>query len=155
MGISSNPLARLGQHKSQSWFDQIVRIEIERCPSRSHALHAESVAICDENPRHNIKRNTVHLHPDAYGPIKPKAKRVSSPTHRVGSGKTYNGSDELIKAVSEEMRDRKITKIWRKTGISQPTLARLRDGIGPFREYTLLTIAEYLGIHGNTTQAQP
>jgi DNA-binding Xre family transcriptional regulator len=48
--------------------------------------------------------------------------------------------------IQNMLADRNLRKISAVTGVSQPTLARLRDGAGPFRQSTLLKIAAYLGI---------
>lgn len=53
VGISLSAVARLIQHRSSGWFDQIVRIDIERFDSRDTALAAENIAIKKERPRHN------------------------------------------------------------------------------------------------------
>jgi hypothetical protein len=55
VGISKRPSARYKQHESQShWFDDVVRIDIERFPSREAALAAELEAIRTEKPLRNI-----------------------------------------------------------------------------------------------------
>jgi len=56
VGISLNPFARLNGHAHMShWSDDIVRIEIERHPSRDAAEAAERAAIAAEKPRHNFR----------------------------------------------------------------------------------------------------
>jgi hypothetical protein len=56
VGISLNTLKRIRDHKSQStWFDSVVRIEIERYPSREEALIAEERAIVEEKPLLNLR----------------------------------------------------------------------------------------------------
>jgi len=57
VGISLSALNRLGQHKDHShWFDTISRVEIENFNTREEALVAESLAIFNEKPTHNIKQ---------------------------------------------------------------------------------------------------
>jgi excisionase family DNA binding protein len=57
VGISINAVSRLSQHKQAShWFDEIVRIEIQKLPDRETALEAERKAISEERPLHNIQR---------------------------------------------------------------------------------------------------
>jgi hypothetical protein len=63
VGISKNAVCRLNGHQSKSWYDDLARVEIEKHPSRDHALYAESVAIRVENPLYNIER-PERLHPD-------------------------------------------------------------------------------------------
>lgn len=58
VGISLNTVARLSQHKRNArWYEQIVRIDIERFRSRTEALAAEDRAIEVEKPLHNIAKN--------------------------------------------------------------------------------------------------
>lgn len=55
VGISVQPIVRLYQHQMQSeWYDEIVRVEIERFPSPKEARAAEMKAIKDEKPVFNI-----------------------------------------------------------------------------------------------------
>jgi predicted GIY-YIG superfamily endonuclease len=55
VGISLNPLNRLGQHKhNAAWFDKITRVAIEQFPSWAAALEAERNAIKEEKPLYNI-----------------------------------------------------------------------------------------------------
>ena len=57
VGISLNHLHRLGQHKNNAhWYDRIVRVTIERFPTRKEAKAAEDTAIANENPECNIVR---------------------------------------------------------------------------------------------------
>ncbi len=55
VGISYCTPERLAGHRGASdWFDEIVRIEIERYPSRAEAHKAEIEAIKNEKPIHNL-----------------------------------------------------------------------------------------------------
>jgi hypothetical protein len=54
VGVSLTALIRLQGHKRSAWFDDIVRVEIERFPTREAALNAEMGAIKSEGPKHNI-----------------------------------------------------------------------------------------------------
>jgi hypothetical protein len=55
VGIAVDPTNRLKQHLNVShWRDSIVRVEIERHPTREAALAAELEAIRTEKPLHNI-----------------------------------------------------------------------------------------------------
>jgi hypothetical protein len=60
VGISYSALSRLMEgHRSQShWFDDIVRVEIERYPTRKDAEKAELEAIGREKPLHNLITDT-------------------------------------------------------------------------------------------------
>jgi hypothetical protein len=50
-------MGRTKNHSSAAdWFQQVTRIEIEWCASREAALWAESTAIENEKPKHNIIR---------------------------------------------------------------------------------------------------
>ena len=55
VGVSYTTFERLMQHRAASdWFDRIVRIEIERFPTREAALWAEEIAIKEEKPLFNV-----------------------------------------------------------------------------------------------------
>ena len=57
VGVSLNSINRLSQHKNGShWFEDIARVEIEKCDSRQNALEAETNAILNENPLHNVRK---------------------------------------------------------------------------------------------------
>jgi len=59
VGISFCAVLRLSAHRKESgWYGEIVRVEIERFPTRYAVLVAERKAIRAENPRHNIKYNS-------------------------------------------------------------------------------------------------
>lgn len=54
VGMSMNPFKRLGGHRFESiWFDRIVKITIERYPTKWDAITAERRAIRNENPQFN------------------------------------------------------------------------------------------------------
>jgi hypothetical protein len=56
VGESLNAVVRLAAHgKSAHWFDDIRRVEIEVFPDRESARAAETKAIRDERPLHNIR----------------------------------------------------------------------------------------------------
>lgn len=56
VGISNSALKRMSGHRSQSkWFDMVVKIEIERFPTRDAALAAEETAIQNEKPLLNLR----------------------------------------------------------------------------------------------------
>jgi len=58
VGISLNALNRLGQHKEHShWFETISRVHIEKYETRESALEAETLAIRNEKPKYNIRKN--------------------------------------------------------------------------------------------------
>lgn len=54
VGASLNVLQRQVTHSSMSsWFDEVVKITIEKHPTKDAALAAERAAIAVEAPRHN------------------------------------------------------------------------------------------------------
>lgn len=60
VGISLSAVHRLGQHKEHShWFSTISRVEIQKFETREEALLAETHAIRDEKPKHNIKKRSA------------------------------------------------------------------------------------------------
>lgn len=63
VGVTSNPVGRFSthRHKKDWWRSQVVRIELEWLPSRTHAFAAEKVAIATENPIHNVSRPKVNV----------------------------------------------------------------------------------------------
>lgn len=55
IGISIHPFARMGQHQGdKSWWGEVVKVTIERHPTRADVVAAERVAIRAEGPRYNI-----------------------------------------------------------------------------------------------------
>lgn len=55
VGISLSTASRLGQHRCGSdWSKKVVKITIERYPTRKSALAAELAAIQTEHPLHNV-----------------------------------------------------------------------------------------------------
>lgn len=57
VGVSLNAVIRLAQHKQASdWFNSITRVDIEFFESRQKALSAETEAIQEEGPAHNIRK---------------------------------------------------------------------------------------------------
>jgi predicted GIY-YIG superfamily endonuclease len=57
VGVSLSHFARLQQHKSASmWFDKIANVTIEQFETRAEALRAETKAIINEKPLHNIRK---------------------------------------------------------------------------------------------------
>lgn len=58
VGISIQPLNRLGQHQSsKSWWTQIVRVEMVHYADRATAKAVETKAIQDERPLYNIQED--------------------------------------------------------------------------------------------------
>jgi hypothetical protein len=55
IGISVNAVARLAQHRDQTWFPRIGTITVERFDTYEEAECAELRAICYEGPIHNIR----------------------------------------------------------------------------------------------------
>jgi len=54
VGTSFSAVNRLSCHKREAgWFDQIASVTIEKFETRRAALHAEALAIAQENPRFN------------------------------------------------------------------------------------------------------
>ena len=57
VGISSNALRRLAEHRDNSaWFCDIHSVTIEHYETRQEVLEAEAKAIHLENPLHNVQR---------------------------------------------------------------------------------------------------
>jgi predicted GIY-YIG superfamily endonuclease len=55
VGISWSAMSRLAQHKNEKrWWKTVARVDIEHFATRKQALQAESVAIKNEQPVHNI-----------------------------------------------------------------------------------------------------
>lgn len=52
-GQSLCAVARLSQHRRSPWFDEIARVEIEKCCSQEYAQFVENMAIRLENPKYN------------------------------------------------------------------------------------------------------
>lgn len=64
VGISLNPVVRLADHNSKSfWADAIRRVEIEFIPDEFAPSMFERKIIMEENPKHNI----VHKNGKSWG----------------------------------------------------------------------------------------
>jgi excinuclease UvrABC nuclease subunit len=56
VGISLRPFSRFKEHKTHSgWADQIANMAIEYFPTRTEAMAAETKAVQEEEPLHNIR----------------------------------------------------------------------------------------------------
>lgn len=56
VGISLRPFSRFKEHNTHSeWADQIANMTIEYFPNRMEAMAAETKAVQEENPAHNIR----------------------------------------------------------------------------------------------------
>lgn len=55
VGISVNAVARMGQHRRQTWFHEIKTVTVEGFETYGEAERAELRAICYEKPLHNIR----------------------------------------------------------------------------------------------------
>ena len=53
IGVSKQPVQRLGEHRGEDWSGEIARIDVAYFPTRDAALNAEQIAIARERPRHN------------------------------------------------------------------------------------------------------
>jgi predicted GIY-YIG superfamily endonuclease len=79
IGISINAVARLAQHKDQTWFSRIAKVTIERFETYQEAEEAELRAICYEGPIHNVKgpRDAKDLGP-ALSKLRAQQRRAAS-----------------------------------------------------------------------------
>jgi predicted GIY-YIG superfamily endonuclease len=58
VGVSMSAIKRLSEHKNKSaWFKDIARVDVENFETRKSALVAESLAIRNEKPKHNVIHN--------------------------------------------------------------------------------------------------
>ena len=61
VGISLQPFARMGQHRTdKSWWGEVAAVTIERHPTRRDVLAAERDAIRREKPRYNVVHTAPH-----------------------------------------------------------------------------------------------
>lgn len=73
IGISSNAIARLGQHgRDKTWFNEIANITVEYISDRKSAYIAEANAIYNEKPKYNKTHKS-----EKQKTIAKKPKRVS------------------------------------------------------------------------------
>lgn len=105
VGISYTAISRLVGHRSNAhWFDEIVRIEIERFQTREAAAKAELEAIKNEKPLHNLWTNTKKG-PSARSPekqaiidrLKPLIEAAGYTIAKKASYCTYEGTWDLIR----------------------------------------------------------
>lgn len=62
-GISVNACGRISNHSHGAWWDQVRFATFEHFDSRALALRAESAAILEEHPRHNLDRTDKRTTP--------------------------------------------------------------------------------------------
>ncbi|MER7835305.1 GIY-YIG nuclease family protein [Streptomyces sp. NPDC096040] len=60
VGSSYDPEERCKRHRSAPWWPLVARRTDDWRSSRAHAYHAESAAIMDEGPAHNVMGSTAH-----------------------------------------------------------------------------------------------
>lgn len=66
VGVSLNSIARAAQHRTQScWYDDFHTMTRQSYSTRGEALDAETLAIVNEQPKHNVRKTT---------PPRPKSK---------------------------------------------------------------------------------
>lgn len=70
---SGNASKSIGDKANAHWFNRIVRIEIEKFPTREAASAAEGVAIRDENPACNVCGRVVPTDGGTGGGVVPTA----------------------------------------------------------------------------------
>lgn len=95
VGISNSALLRTANHRDQSkWFDQVVRIEIERFPSRADALAAEEKAIITEKPTFNLrcgrKTGTLARNPELQSEHEAALAEAAAKGIRVNKGRAVS-----------------------------------------------------------------
>jgi hypothetical protein len=116
VGVSFCAVLRLSQHrKAAGWYGDIVRVEIERFPTREDVLTAERKAIAEEKPKHNIHFNgapDVSLAGEALDLIPDAADRLyferAHISHSILSGRIwYNLSQasDVLGISTKEVRD--------------------------------------------------
>jgi len=127
VGVSLNALNRLGQHKRNAhWFNSISNVTIEHFPTRGEALAAETLAIQQENPLHNIKNKRhplgIFLEKTQYERLEAAKDQI---TYEVTTLKAMYTSEELAselniqhKHVRECIDKNLISAIKTKGGIS-------------------------------------
>ena len=68
VGVALGAIARLQQHSAaSSWARGIARIEMQHFPTRSAAIAAETRAIREESPAHNVVGRAVNLNTSEIG----------------------------------------------------------------------------------------
>lgn len=77
VGVSLSVVTRLSQHRDARWFEDIARIDVKWFPTRREALHAEAVAIWQENPKWNRQRPACE--PPALAEWDPFTQRWAPP----------------------------------------------------------------------------
>ncbi|MGW3971154.1 hypothetical protein ACWEFD_17880 [Streptomyces ardesiacus] len=60
VGSSYDPEERCARHRAAPWWPLVARRTDDWRPSRAHAYHAESAAIVDERPAHNVMGSAAY-----------------------------------------------------------------------------------------------
>lgn len=128
IGISLNTLNRLGQHRRNAhWFKSISAVTIEHFTTRSEALHAETSAIQQENPLHNIKNKR---HPAGIFLEKSRFERLENAkdelTHKVTTLNAVYTSQEIASELG--IQHKQVRECIDKDLLSA---IKTRGGIGP------------------------
>ena len=80
VGVSNQIGQRLTQHEAEkSWWPDVARMTVQRCPDRAAALAAEAEAIRSENPVHNIRGRDATVSPIRTDPKRQQAPRRTPP----------------------------------------------------------------------------
>lgn len=143
VGVSKSVLVRTSQHKRGSdWFDQVVRIDIERFSTLDDAMAAEQHAIETEKPKHNLRHGSRKVSRTTPRPI--TAQEVTA----APDGKVYIGGGLQLKkrngrgkwvfrySLAGKRRDMGLGS-YPEVSLSEARLRRnkwalfLRDGIDP------------------------
>lgn len=83
VGISISTLNRLSQHKQYSdWFSNIRKVTVEEYLTRQEAIDAETRAIQEEQPKHNIRKKHI--------PSKTKKEKLTEQCEKILTNKIVN-----------------------------------------------------------------
>lgn len=83
VGISLSTINRLSQHKQHSdWFSNIRKVTVEEYLTRQDAIDAETRAIQEEKPKHNIRKQ--------YTPPKKQKNLLTDECEKILTNKIVN-----------------------------------------------------------------
>jgi predicted GIY-YIG superfamily endonuclease len=144
VGISLSAIGRLAQHKTASaWFDDIRNVTIEKFATRSEALDAETKAIKEEKPLHNISQ-------------------VDMWQRRLQASKIEASEDELLQKVVAFNPMYSLYEAASTLKVSEPTLKRMiaEKMIGSVKQgpKTFVTgwqLIEYIEAISNAARGEP
>lgn len=96
VGSAYDPEKRCTRHRTAPWWPLVARRTDDWMPSRAHAYHAESAAIVDERPAHNVMGSAAYREECRRRAHQDPAQQARI---RAGSAAANGASREVVNAI--------------------------------------------------------